>query len=218
MQTAVALYEHETAHMGHIVMWLVVLYWLSMSPASHMSKLIRLRFCRRPMRCIVQWCGAHRTEMVNAERSKTRKHHRTDLITRLPPGWIYNCFFNNARSSVSRLNTSCFCLFMYRDQGRVCLKKLWRCGSLGLNISHTMLTRIHARKRQTPAKQLESLFESALPWIINLLSFSQSQQLHLRVIVACVWLRARLSQSTHLSAMLKSRTVQFLEWNRCLYP
>lgn len=215
MQTAVALYEHGTSH---TVMWLVVLYWLSMSPASHMSKLICLHFCRRPMRCIVQWRGAHRTEMVNAERSKTRKHHRTDLITRLPLGWIFNCFFNNAHSSVSRLNTSCFCLFMCHDQGRVCLKKWWRCGSLGLNISHTILIRIHARKRQTPAKQAESLFGSAFPWIINLLSFSQSQQLHLRVIVACVWLRTRLSQSTHLSAMLKSRTVQFLEWNRCLYP
>lgn len=101
----------------------MVLYWLSMSPATHMSKLIRLRFCRRPMRCIVQQSGAHRTETVNAERSKTRKHHRTDLITRLPPGWIYNRFFNNARCSVLRLNTSCFCLFMCRDQGRVCLKK-----------------------------------------------------------------------------------------------
>lgn len=195
-------------------MWLVVLYWLSMSPASHMSKLIRLRFCRRPMRCIVQRRGAHRTETVNAERSKTRKHHRTDLITRLPPGWIHNRFFNNARSSVSRLNTSFTC----RDQGRVCLKKWRRCGSLGLNISHTTLIRIHARKRQTPAKQAESLFGSALPWIINRLSFSQSQQLHLRVIVACVRLRARLSQSTHLSAVLKSRTVHYLEWNRCLYP
>ncbi len=218
MQTAVAMYEYGMSHMGYMVMWLVVLYWLSMSPASHMSKLICLRFCRRPMRCIVQWREAHRTETVNAERSKTRKHHRTDLITRLPLGSIYNRFFNNARSSVSRLNTSCFFLFMCRDQGPVCLKKLWHCGSLGLNISHTMLIRIHARKRQTSANQAESLFESALPWIINLLSFSQSQQLHLRVIVACVWLRVRLSQSTHLSAMLKSRTVQFLEWNRCLSP
>lgn len=176
MQTTVALYEHGTSHMGHMVMWLVVRYWLSMSPATHMSKLICLRFCRRPMRCIVQQRGAHRTETVNAERSKTRKHHRTDLITRLPPGWIYNGFFNNARCSVSRLNTSCFFLFMCRDQGRVCLKKWWRCGSLGLNISYTMLIRIHTRKRQTPAKQAECLFGSALPWIINLLSFSQSQQ------------------------------------------
>lgn len=117
-------HEHGTSHLGHMVMWLVVLYWLSMSPATHMSKLIRSRFCRRPMRCIVQWRGAHRTETVNAERSKTRKHHRTDLITRLPSGWIYNRFFNNVRCSVSRLNTSCFRLFHVSWSGKRLSKEM----------------------------------------------------------------------------------------------
>lgn len=161
-----------------MVTWLVVLYWLSMSPATHMSKLIGLRFCRRPVRCIVQRRAraAHRTETVNAERSKTRKHHRTDLITRLPAGWIYNRFFNNAHCSVSR---SCLRIFVSR------------CVFIhGVNIKHTM--RIKRRRSQSGQK----VFGSALPWIINVCLFSPSQQSNCCV---CGWGQAL---TTHLSVVL----------------
>lgn len=104
--------------------------------------------------------AAHRTETVNAERSKTRKHHRTDLITRLPRAE----FIIGSLTTRTALFRGLVCAFSCHD-ATVFIH--------GVNIKHTMRIKRKA-DRQCSDRLFHELLMSAF--------FHQVS----KVIVACV--------------------------------